>query len=117
MMRSTTIYDRGDVVSVPFLFSEKPVAKNRPAIVISSREYNESRQGVILAGVTSNLAAPRFVGEQPIRDWQTCGLRAPSGVAGILQTVKRVNIRHRVGSLSATDLDAVSEAMRAALGL
>jgi mRNA interferase MazF len=35
-----TAYERGDIVLVPFPFSDQTTTKKRPAVVISSSRYN-----------------------------------------------------------------------------
>jgi mRNA-degrading endonuclease toxin of MazEF toxin-antitoxin module len=35
-----TAYERGDVVLVPFPFSDQTTTKKRPAVIISSNTYN-----------------------------------------------------------------------------
>lgn len=47
--------DAGDLVLVPFPFTDLSARKTRPALVLSRREYNEASEDVILLGVTSNL--------------------------------------------------------------
>lgn len=48
--------DAGDLVLVPFPFTDLTAAKSRPALVLSVRAYNDTAKDVILCGVTSNLA-------------------------------------------------------------
>ncbi|PIW85461.1 MAG: hypothetical protein COZ95_04435 [Nitrospirae bacterium CG_4_8_14_3_um_filter_50_41] len=50
-----TIYKRGDVVLVPFPFSDQTATKKRPAIVISSSAYNEVSQDTVILAVTSRI--------------------------------------------------------------
>ncbi len=40
-----TIYNRGDVVLVPFPFSNQTIMKKRPAVIISSDVYNNTSSG------------------------------------------------------------------------
>ena len=48
-----TSYERGAVVLVPFPFSERLVAKKRPAVVVSSDAYHKVSSDVIIAQITS----------------------------------------------------------------
>lgn len=54
-MTSTTIFEFGDVVLVPFPFTSQTISKKRPALIVSSHTYNVSRPDVVLMAVTSQL--------------------------------------------------------------
>ncbi|HUR60879.1 MAG TPA: type II toxin-antitoxin system PemK/MazF family toxin [Candidatus Thermoplasmatota archaeon] len=90
----------GDVVLVPFPFSNLKAAKNRPALVLSLAEYNASSRDVILAAMTSNLGnAANSVLVQG-RDMAEGKLVADSRVkVDKLVTVEKGVIRKRVGRL------------------
>jgi mRNA interferase MazF len=83
-----TVYSRGDVVLVGFLFSDESGRKVRPAVVISPPVYQRARQEVIVAAITSNVRR-RLFGEHSITGWKEAGLLFPSVVTGILRTIKR----------------------------
>jgi len=46
----------GEIVLVPFPFSDLSSAKLRPTLVLSSTDYNRHSQDVIVCGITSNLS-------------------------------------------------------------
>ncbi|PYS57036.1 MAG: hypothetical protein DMF74_27080 [Acidobacteria bacterium] len=46
-MPNTTTYRFGDVVLVPFPFTDQTETKKRPAVVASSDRYNNARSDVI----------------------------------------------------------------------
>ena len=48
-----TSFEFGDVVLVPFPFTDQSTTKKRPAIVVSSQTYNTERPDVIIMAVTS----------------------------------------------------------------
>ncbi len=48
---------RGDVVLVPFPFSDLSATKVRPSVVVSSSLYHTTEPDLILAAITSNIAA------------------------------------------------------------
>ncbi len=48
-------FEAGDVVLVPFPFTDLTASKTRPALVISRGSYNEGSRDVVLLGMTSNL--------------------------------------------------------------
>lgn len=43
-----TTYNFGDIILVPFPFTDQSTSKKRPAVVISSDAYNKDRPGIIL---------------------------------------------------------------------
>jgi len=58
-----TPYDRGDIVLVPFPFSNLTETKKRPAVVISSSAYNASTPDIVIMAVTSKIDRPTGAGE------------------------------------------------------
>lgn len=100
MMPFTTTYRQGDVVLVPFPFTDQTEQKQRPAVVVSSDRYNSIGQDLIMAAITSNVpAAPGFDQVMLLpQEWQRAGLLHPSVVlAGKLFTIHRDLIRRRFG--------------------
>ena len=74
-MPSTTNYKRGDVVLVPFPFTDLRSAKQRPALVISPDTLNSVRDDLLLAGITSQIPATRAADEFLIPHDQTGRVR------------------------------------------
>ena len=54
-----TASKRGDVLLLPFPFTDLSTAKRRPAVVLSTEAYNSRRGDVIVAAITSR-ATSRF---------------------------------------------------------
>ena len=50
-----TTYSFGDIVLVPFPFTDQSTAKKRPAVVVSSDAYNQKRPDIIIMAVTSQI--------------------------------------------------------------
>ena len=112
-----TTCKRGDVVFVPFMFTDRPVAKKRPALVVSSDDYHRGRREAIVAAITSRVRRPLLVGDCLIEGWETCGLTKPSVATGIIRTVKAGMIVRVLGSMPERDLAAYQRALSGALGL
>ena len=49
-------FEPGDLVLVPFPFSDLSSKKTRPAVVVSSSAYNATGADIVVCGVTSNLS-------------------------------------------------------------
>ena len=111
-----TVYNRGDVVLVGFVFAEESGKKLRPALIISSRDYHGARQEVAVAAITSNVRR-RLFGDHLIADWKGAGLLFPSLVTGIFRTIKRTMIDRRLGALPKPDMEAVDRVLRRSLAL
>ena len=56
-MPASITYNQGDVVLVRFPFTNQEGDKQRPALVISANWYNNDRQDVILAAITTVIPA------------------------------------------------------------
>lgn len=87
----------------------------RPAIVISTDEYNEAGGDVVVAPLTTRTA-PSWLGDYRLRDWSDAGLRAPSVVRGKPTTLAQRILGPRIGRVSEADLAGVLAGVRAILG-
>ena len=116
-MRSTTTFDRGDIVYLPFEFSDRPVLRRRPALVVSSTAYHQSRHEVVVAAITSRVRSPLFLGDYLLESWGESGLERPSVVTAIIRTVRREMIERVVGRIPQRDLAAFDANLRLALAL
>jgi mRNA interferase MazF len=110
-------FQRGDVVLVPFPFSDLSTTKVRPAVVVSSALYHEAEPDLILAAITSKVAAATGPFDYVLKDWQTAGLRYPSALKPVLFTLDPARVLYRVGALTSVDLPEVVQRLRRALQL
>ena len=116
-MPITTSYKFGDVVLVPFPFTDQQATKKRPAVVVSSNSYNARGRDVILMAVTSRLIRPaEAVGEFLLADWKRAGLPKPSLVKPVLTTLEPSLIIRTLGSLGDADLADVRATPQQILG-
>jgi len=116
-MPSTTDYRFGDVVLVPFPFTDQTATKKRPAIVVSSDMYHRQRLDIVVVAVTSHL--PRSTGaagEVVISAWKEAGLLRPSLIKPVLATLERGLILRRLGALVESDRQALRDALKQVLG-
>ena len=113
---STTVYDRGQIALVRFVFADEQGVKRRPVLVLSTSAYQGGRAEVIVAALTSNVAR-LLPGDYLVERWQAAGLPKPSVVTAILRTIKTPMIERALGVLDTRDLQAFSKRLRPLLGL
>ncbi|MBI5605042.1 MAG: type II toxin-antitoxin system PemK/MazF family toxin [Deltaproteobacteria bacterium] len=107
-----TRYNRGDVILVPFPFSDQSAAKKRPATIISSDAYNHISQDIVIMAVTGQIRGHIGVGEFLIEDWQPAGLLRPSAVKSAISTVEQRLVIKILGKFSMKDLSALEKALK-----
>jgi len=105
----SAIFDRWDVVVVPFPFSEKGGRKRRPALVLSNREFNRAGHAV-LAMITTKGHDP-WPGDCEITDLEAAGLPRPCIVRMKLFTLDNRLIQRRIGELSEADHKRVQRSL------
>jgi len=107
----------GDVVLVPFPFTDQTVAKRRPAIVVSSDAYHRERPDVIVVAVTSRTARPTVsIGDVLIEEWREAGLLKASLIKPIFTTVEQNLILRKLGALRQKDVAALRSVLQQVLG-
>lgn len=62
-----TAYRFGDVILIPFPFTDQSTSKQRPAVVISSEAYQRQRHDVVVMAITSQVRTPAGFGETALR--------------------------------------------------
>jgi mRNA interferase MazF len=115
-MPPTTSFEFGDVLLVPFPFTDQSSAKRRPAVVVSSADYARRRSDIILMPITSQVRSQLGFGETLVADWQTAGLLVPGVVKPLLASLERSLVLRRLGRLSPRDRSALGESLRQILG-
>jgi mRNA interferase MazF len=114
-MPSTTSYSRGDVVLVPFPFTDLSSAKQRPALVVSADAFNAVRDDVLVAAITSQIPATPTADEFliPPGALAACGLPKPSVVRlSKLVALHRQLVIKRIGTLPAAALAQMMAQLR-----
>ena len=109
---SMTKIKRGDVILVEVVFSSGVGAKLRPALVLSTNDYNKTRGEIIVSGITSNTKRIHE-GDTEIKEWERAGLKVPSLATAILQTVKKDRIQKRLGQMDETDFTKIEKGIAA----
>ena len=104
------ICDPWDVVVVPFPFTEKAGAKRRPALVLSTKAFNENGH-TPLAMITTKSHLP-WPGDTNIEELSLAGLHTPCIVRLKVFTLDNRLIIRRSGRLSQKDRKNVAKSIR-----
>jgi mRNA-degrading endonuclease toxin of MazEF toxin-antitoxin module len=87
-----TTYEKGDIVLVPFPFSNQTATKKRPAVVVSSTAYNQISPDIVIMAITSQ----------------------PSRTHGIY---REISLLKRLGKLSTKDIISMENVLLQLLSL
>jgi len=115
-MPNMTTYRFGDIILVPFPFTGQTTVKKRPAVVVSSEEYNSGRPDLIIMAITSRLHQVDRLGEKLVTDWQGAGLLKSSVFKPILTTIENTLVLRQLGSLQNEDRHALKLILQDILG-
>ena len=110
-----TSYRFGDIVLLPFPFTDQSATKKRPAVVVSSVAYHTDHINLILMGISSQFGASPRLGEVIMTDWKKAGLIGPSAVKAVMTTIERRLVIRKLGALSDADRDSVEKALHVIL--
>lgn len=109
-------YGFGEIVLVPFPFTDQSGAKKRPAVIVSGTAYNQARRDVVIMAVTSQLKPSGAFGEVIVQDWRATNLLKPSAMKPVFATIEQTLILKRLGQLSARDQSALRDAIAGIIG-
>lgn len=109
------MYQKGDIVLVPFPFVDLSSSKTRPAVVISVEDFERETGNFTVAMITTVFRSTAF--DYEIKEWKAAKLLAPSWVRVKLATLDPSLVRYRPGRLTEKDMSGFEEVIRFALGL
>jgi len=103
-------YEPWEVVVVPFPFTERADAKRRPALVLSTKAFNENGH-TLLAMITTKSHLP-WPGDTNMEELSMAGLQTPCIVRLKVFTLDNRLIIRRSGRLSEKDRKNVAKSIR-----
>lgn len=109
---SMTTYKFGDVILVPFPFSDQVGKKKRPAVIVSSNEYNQRRLDIIIMAITSQIKPALSFGEAAVIEWQKAGLLKESILKPTITTIDKNLVINKLGHLSTKDIKSLQETLK-----
>ena len=115
-MAATSRFSFGDVVLVPFPFTDQAGTKKRPAVVVSSHSYNASRRDIVIMAITSQVRQPLGFGEAMVGDWQGAGLVKASVLKPVFTTIEQGLVLRVMGHVSAADIKTLRDVLGLVIG-
>jgi mRNA interferase MazF len=108
-----TAYRAGDIVIVPFPFTDLRTTKRRPALVLAAVEAEPLPSLLVLAMVTSQVETTAIPGDVRIVRWKEARLLHPSKarLAKLVSIEARMS-RKRLGALHPADAARVRAELR-----
>jgi mRNA interferase MazF len=109
-------FKQGDVVKVPFPYTDRATRQSRPALVVSlgSIEANHQLLWVVMITSAENRAWP---GDVALNDLELAGLPAPSVIRTAKIATIEVSDATRLGKITASLLAKVKSKLGGELGL
>lgn len=74
------MYKQGNILLIPFPFSDLSSTKKRPVLVLSNADYNQSHKDIVVAAITSNVTERDYLVLITTGDLDEGQLRVESGV-------------------------------------
>jgi mRNA interferase MazF len=111
-----TLFEFGNVVLVPFPFTDQSGTKLRPAAVVSSEVYHHHRPDLLLMPITSQMSAVIRFGDVPLKDWRSAGLLMPGLVKPLIFTLEASLVRKRLGVMVEDDARLLRHGIAQLLG-
>ena len=105
-----TAFEAGDLVDVPFPFIDTGTTKLRPALVLSTSEFQRKTGACVLSMVTS-AERSRWENDLTIDSWSQAGLKKPSIIRWKIFTLDESLITGLRGRLAGEDLNRVRQAL------
>ncbi len=105
-------YKPFDIVVVPFPFSDDlNKHKSRPALVLSSEEYNQKSNHLILAMITSAKNSGLW-NDHKISNYANTNLQSDCVVRMKLFTIDRALIKAKIGVLNKADANKIKKNLK-----
>lgn len=107
-MKSGTVFNQGDILIVPFPFSDLTSVRQRPVLVLSKKEYNEKCEDIITCGITSNLKDSKYSVLIDISDLMEGGIPVKSRIKiDKLFTLEKSIVRKKIARVNKETFEKV----------
>ena len=107
----------GDVILVPFPFTDQSSSKKRPAVIISTAHYNTERPDFIIMAITSQIRPQSLFGDAIVKEWEAAGLLKPSAIKPVVATIEQSLTIQQLGRLEPDDIVTLKQVLAAIIEL
>ncbi len=111
-----TTYNFGDILLVPFPFTDQTSLKKRPAVIVSSDTYNQQKSDLIIMAITSQRISSMTFGELLVTDFSGAGLIKPSVIKPVISTIEKSLVIKKLGQLQELDSENLKKMIKKILG-
>ena len=111
-----TTYNFGDILLVPFPFTDQTSSKKRPAVIISSNACNQKKPDLIIMAITSQISSPLSFGELQIIDFAAAGLIKASVIKPVISTIEKSLVIRKLGQLQDLDCQNLKNLIKTIFG-
>lgn len=109
-----TDYSQKSIILVPFPFSDQSTSKKRPAVIISSDEYNSNHYDLVVMAITSKIEKnDKYI----LKDWEESGLLKESALKPVFFTIEKSLIIRQLGELTDNDFFVVKKCLNDILNI
>jgi mRNA interferase MazF len=108
-------FKQGDVIKVPFPYTDRPTRQSRPALVISTGEL-ETRHGLLWVAMITSAGNRAWPEDVPVSNLKAAGLPFPSVIRPAKIATIEASDASKIGSISPGRLKKVKEWITAELG-
>ncbi len=118
MMMSGTQYEQGEIVVVPFPFTDLSAVKQRPVLILSTTAYNSATEDIVVCGMTSNLKDAGYSVAITNRDLSYGEIPTDSRIkVDKIFTLKNSLVRKRVAKVNPAIFEKVKEQLMTLVGV
>ena len=108
-MKSGMTYEQGEIVLIPYPFSDLSAIKQRPVLILSNNIYNSKTEDIVVCGITSNIKDSEYSVLLENKNLVNGNLPIKSRIkADKLFTLKNSLIKKRIGKVEQEILEKVN---------
>jgi mRNA interferase MazF len=101
----------GDIILVPFPFTDQSSSKKRPAVIVSTARYNAERADFIIMAITSQIREQSQFGDAVVVEWEAAGLLKPSAIKPVIATIEQSLTIKQLGRLDDNDMASLRQVL------